>query len=50
MTDGQILVHVEPGPVSERRLRYALSLAHSRNAKLVGLTVRLSPLPCLMSH
>lgn len=43
MTDGQILVHVEPGAVSEQRLRYALSLAQRRSAKLVGITVRLSP-------
>jgi nucleotide-binding universal stress UspA family protein len=42
MKNGQILVHVEPGPVSERRLRYALSMAQNRNMKLIGLTVRLS--------
>ena len=42
MKSGQLLVHVEPGPVSERRLRYALSMAQSRDMKLVGLAVRLS--------
>ena len=43
MKNGQILVHVEPGPVSEQRLRYALSMAQSRDMKLIGLAVRLSP-------
>lgn len=42
MKSGQLLVHVEPGPVSERRLRYALSMAQSRDMKLIGLAVRLS--------
>jgi nucleotide-binding universal stress UspA family protein len=42
MITGQILVHVEPGPVSERRLRYALSMAEARNMKLIGIAVRLS--------
>jgi nucleotide-binding universal stress UspA family protein len=42
MQNGQILVHVEPGPVSEQRLRYALSMAQNRDMKLIGLTVRLS--------
>jgi nucleotide-binding universal stress UspA family protein len=42
MKNGQILVHVEPGPVSEQRLRYALSMARSRDMKLIGLAVRLS--------
>jgi nucleotide-binding universal stress UspA family protein len=42
MKSGQLLVHVEPGPVSEQRLRYALSMAQSRDMKLIGLAVRLS--------
>ena len=42
MKNGQLLVHVEPGPVSEQRLRYALSMAQARSMKLIGLTVRLS--------
>jgi len=42
MKNGQLLVHVEPGPVSEQRFRYALSRAQSRGMKLIGLTVRLS--------
>jgi nucleotide-binding universal stress UspA family protein len=42
MRSGQLLVHVEPGPVSEQRLRYALSIAQSRDMKLIGLAVRLS--------
>ena len=43
MKSGQLLVHVEPGPVSEQRLRYALSMAQARDMKLIGLAVRLSP-------
>jgi nucleotide-binding universal stress UspA family protein len=42
MKNGQLLVHVEPGAASERRLRYALSMAQMRDMKLIGLTVRLS--------
>ncbi len=42
MRNGQILVHVEPGPVSKQRLRYALSMAQAREMKLIGLAVRLS--------
>ena len=42
MRNGQLLVHVEPGQVSEQRLRYALSMAQNRDMKLIGLTVRLS--------
>lgn len=47
MKKGQILVHVEPGKVSENRLRYALSMAQAREQKLIGLTVRLSPAAAL---
>lgn len=43
MRNGQILVHVETGQISEARLRYALSLAHGRESKLIGVAVRLSP-------
>jgi nucleotide-binding universal stress UspA family protein len=43
MKNGQILVHVAPGTISEARLRYALSLAREHEAKLIGVTVRLSP-------
>jgi nucleotide-binding universal stress UspA family protein len=43
MKSGQILVHVAPGTISEARLRYALSLAREHEAKLNGVTVRLSP-------
>jgi nucleotide-binding universal stress UspA family protein len=42
MKNGQLLVHVEPGPIAEQRLRYAVSMAQSRDMKLIGLTVRLS--------
>ncbi len=42
MINGQILVHVEPGKASEDRLRYAVSMAQSREQKLIGLSVRLS--------
>jgi nucleotide-binding universal stress UspA family protein len=43
MTIKHILVHVEPGTVSERRLKCALSLAESFGAKVTGLTVMPSP-------
>jgi nucleotide-binding universal stress UspA family protein len=43
MKSGQILVHVETGQISEARLRYALSLAHNREAKLIGIAVRVTP-------
>lgn len=43
MKSGQILVHVETGQISEARLRYALSLAQNREAKLIGITVRVTP-------
>lgn len=42
MRNGQLLVHVEPGAVAEQRLRYAVSMAQSRDMKLIGLAVRLS--------
>ncbi len=43
MTIKQIVVHVEPGETGERRLRYAVSAAQHFDAKLTGLSVRLSP-------
>jgi nucleotide-binding universal stress UspA family protein len=43
MTIANILVHVEPGPGSEARLRYALSLAELFRAKLTGLSVLAPP-------
>jgi nucleotide-binding universal stress UspA family protein len=43
MKNGQILVHDAPGAISEARLRYALSLARGYEARLIGVTVRLSP-------
>jgi nucleotide-binding universal stress UspA family protein len=43
MTFKQVLVHVEPGPASEARLKYAIGLARTFNARLTGLTVTLSP-------
>jgi nucleotide-binding universal stress UspA family protein len=42
MKNGQILVHVEPGKVSEARLRYAISMAQGHELKLIGLAVRLT--------
>jgi nucleotide-binding universal stress UspA family protein len=38
-----VLVHVEPGPGSEARLRYAMSLAETFGAKLTGLSVLVPP-------
>ncbi len=43
MTIRQILIHVEPGDTGERRLRYAVSVARHFDAKLTGLSVKLSP-------
>mgnify|MGYP001603629241 FL=1 len=43
MTIKEILVHVEPGAVAERRLRYALSMAKLSGAKVTGVSVMLSP-------
>ncbi len=42
MTIRQILIHVEPGETGERRLRYAVSAARHFDAKLTGLSVKLS--------
>jgi nucleotide-binding universal stress UspA family protein len=43
MTFKHILVHVEPGAGSEERLKYAMALAASFDAKLTGLTVTVPP-------
>jgi nucleotide-binding universal stress UspA family protein len=43
MTFKQVLVHVEPGPASAGRLKYAIGLARTFGARLTGLTVTLSP-------
>jgi nucleotide-binding universal stress UspA family protein len=43
MTFKHVLVHVEPGPASEARLKYAIGLARSFGARLTGLTVTLPP-------
>jgi len=43
MTIKEILVHVEPGAVGERRLGYALSMAKAFGAKVTGVSVVLSP-------
>jgi nucleotide-binding universal stress UspA family protein len=43
MTVNTVLVHVEPGSVSESRLKYAISLAKTFGARLTGLTVTLPP-------
>jgi len=43
MTYKHILVHVEPGAAGHNRLKYALSLAQSFDAKLTGIAVTLPP-------
>ncbi len=43
MTYKHILVHVEPGAASERRLKHALSLAASFGASVTGITIMPSP-------
>ncbi|MDB5393461.1 MAG: uspA [Rhodospirillales bacterium] len=41
MTFKHVLVHVEPGPASEARLKYAIALARNFGSTLTGLTVTL---------
>ena len=41
MTFKHVLVHVEPGPASEARLKYAVGLAQTFGASLTGMTVTL---------
>lgn len=43
MTFKHVLVHVEPGPASEARLKYAIGLARTFGSSLTGLTVTLPP-------
>jgi nucleotide-binding universal stress UspA family protein len=43
MTFKHVLVHIEPGPASEARLKYAIGLARSFGASLTGLTVTSPP-------
>ena len=43
MTFKNVLVHVEPGPASDGRLKYAIALARNFGSRLTGLTVTLPP-------